>query len=153
MEQSSFLLERAGYRTVTLVLIQALLNYVRYFITDKHTPVECIIKTFVVAPLVIFAIQYSLEVVLWRVRCEHTLNAARGVVLATGLMKSIVFTWSNLSVDHFLQGSQASKAVSAVLTLLVMFGVFCLTGYIETMYLRNVDMDCKPASSESKQIY
>jgi hypothetical protein len=153
MEQNSFLLERAGLRTVSLVLLQALLNYIRFLITDKHTTTECIVKTFVVAPLVIFAIQFSLEKVLWRVRCEHTLDAARGVVLASGLMKSIVFTWSNLSVFQFLQGPILSKSLSVVLTLLVMFGVFCLTGYIETMYLRNVDVECKPASSSLKQVY
>ena len=142
---SSFLLSRAGSRTLSLVLIQALLNYVRFLATDKPTTVECLVKTFLIAPLLIFAIQYSLEEVLWRLNCEHSLQKSKGVILTSGLMKSIVFTWSNLSVAQFLEGKQAMKIASVIVTLLVMFGVFCLTGYAETLYLRGYQMN-RPTS-------
>ena len=155
MSVSSFLLCRAGTRTASLVLLQALLNYVRFLATDKHTSIECIAKTFGIAPFVIFGIQYSLEQVLWNVRCEHTLNSARSIVLTSGLLKSIVFTWSNLSVYEYMQGPKLSKTFSVVITLLVMFGIFCLTGYIETMFLRDYDMSCQRCvdPQQTKQLY
>lgn len=153
---TSFLLSRAGTRTCSLVLLQALLNYVRFLATDKHTSTECVVKTFGIAPFIIFGIQYSLERVLWEVRCEHSLSTARSVVLTSGLFKSVVFTWSNLSVFEYLQGPLLPKTLSVVITLLVMFGIFCLTGYVETMYLRDLDMSCQStylAKSKKPTVY
>lgn len=124
---------RAFEGTAVVVLVQFFIFYFQFVATDCVAMPEVLCKTFLIAPLLIFVVNWAAVAVLNTPCCKRRHKCAQRVVVFSGLVKSLVITWSTTSARMLAAQGGLGRVGVLFASFAIAFGAFLLVGLPSAM--------------------
>ena len=130
--------KRAVEGTVVVLLVQFFIFYFQFMTTNCIPMTLVLLKTFLVAPVLLFLVNWAQFELLQQAECENSKKAAGRIVAASGLVKAMTITWSTTAFDLLRQPGGYKRLILVFLTFLIGLAAFYLVGYEAVMNMKEI---------------